>query len=429
MTPSVLSAIAVILLLFFQILIWRRLRESANAKPDFSPLQARLDLLEKQLEQSDRGLRDEFLRLRQEIHQQLEQRFELLRNSLMQAAQQSREETSAALKSASDGLRTTVETRLAALSADNERRLDQMRQTVDEKLQGTLEMRLGESFKLVSERLEQVHRGLGEMQSLASGVGDLKRVLTNVKTRGTWGEVQLGSLLEQILAPDQFERNVSTTGTLERVEFAIKLPGAAIGDTCWLPVDAKFPVEDYQRLMEAAEKGDPDAVETAGRTLENTIKICARTISEKYLNPPGTTDFGILFLATEGLYAEAIRRTGLSELLQREYRVILTGPTTFAAILNSLQVGFRTLAIQQRSGEVWQTLGAVKTEFAKYAAVLSKVKKKLQEASNTVDRAESRTRVLQNHLRAVEGSPSSIPELPSAAPEEEEVPIPELPGF
>jgi DNA recombination protein RmuC len=304
-----------------------------------------------------------------------------------------------------------------------------MRQTVDEKLQGTLEMRLGESFKLVSERLEQVHRGLGEMQSLASGVGDLKRVLTNVKTRGTWGEVQLGSLLEQILAPDQFERNVSTTGTLERVEFAIKLPGAAIGDTCWLPVDAKFPVEDYQRLMEAAEKGDPDAVETAGRTLENTIKICARTISEKYLNPPGTTDFGILFLATEGLYAEAIRRTGLSELLQREYRVILTGPTTFAAILNSLQVGFRTLAIQQRSGEVWQTLGAVKTEFAKYAAVLSKVKKKLQEASNTVDRAESRTRVLQNHLRAVEGSPSSIPELPSAAPEEEEVPIPELPGF
>jgi DNA recombination protein RmuC len=358
-----------------------------------------------------------------QLQTQVGQELERLRSGLSQAAQQSREEIATSLKAVSDSLttstsnltsaqktqmdeiRTTVEGRLNALNADNEKRLEQMRQTVDEKLQGTLEARLGESFKLVSERLEQVHNGLGEMRSLASGVGDLKRVLTNVKTRGTWGEVQLGNLLEQILAPEQFEKNVNTTGTHERVEFAIKLPGREKGETCWLPVDAKFPVEDYQRVVEASESGDPTAVETACRSLESTLRLCAKTISEKYLSPPRTTDFGILFLATEGLYAEALRRVGLAETLQRDYRVILTGPNTFAAILNSLQMGFQTLTIQQRSSEVWETLGAVKSQFTKYADILAKVKRKLLEASNTVDDAERRTRVLQSKLRYVESAP------------------------
>jgi DNA recombination protein RmuC len=369
----------------------------------------KIDLLRK-------GVADSGSQLQNQVGQELER----LRSGLGQAAQQSREEIAAGLKAVSESLassasqlisaqkiqmdeiRMTVEGRLNALNADNEKRLEQMRQTVDEKLQGTLEARLGESFKQVSERLEQVHKGLGEMQTLASGVGDLKRVLTNVKTRGTWGEVQLGSLLEQILAPEQFDKNVNTTGTQERVEFAIKLPGHEKGETCWLPVDAKFPVEDYHRVVEASESGDPEAVEAACRALESTIRLCAKTISEKYLSPPRTTDFGILFLATEGLYAEALRRVGLAETLQREYKVIITGPNTFAAILNSLQMGFKTLVIQQRSSEVWETLGSVKTQFAKYAGVLAKVKKKLQEATNTVDVAERRTRVLQGELRHVE---------------------------
>jgi len=373
-----------------------------------------------QIELLRNSLGDSGGRLQTQVSQELVK----LQAALSHTAQQSREETSGALKAVSESvvssvvaltttqktqleeIRGTVDTRLVAMSADNEKRLEQMRQTVDEKLQGTLEARLGESFKLVSERLEQVHRGLGEMQTLASGVGDLKRVLTNVKTRGTWGEVQLGSLLEQILTPEQYEKNVSTTGTQERVEFAIKLPGGEQGRTCWLPVDAKFPVEDYQRLIEASEQGDAEAVESATRKLEATLKLCARTISEKYLLPPATTDFGILFLATEGLYAEALRRTGLAESLQRDYRVILTGPNTFAAILNSLQMGFRTLAIQKRSSEVWETLSGVKTQFAKYADVLTKVKEKLQEATNTVDRAEVRTRALQRQLRDVESAPN-----------------------
>lgn len=377
----------------------------------------RLDNFSKETNQKVDLLRGSVAESGGQLQTQVGQELERLRSGLGQAAQQSREEIAAGLKTVSDSLadstskltitqkaqmdeiRTTVEGRLNALNADNEKRLEQMRQTVDEKLQGTLETRLGESFKQVSERLEQVHKGLGEMQTLASGVGDLKRVLTNVKTRGTWGEVQLGNLLEQILAPEQYEKNVNTTGTQERVEFAIKLPGHEKGETCWLPVDAKFPVEDYHRIVEASESGDPDAVEAACRALESTIRICAKTISEKYLSPPRTTDFGILFLATEGLYAEALRRVGLAETLQREYRVIITGPNTFAAILNSLQMGFKTLVIQQRSSEVWEKLETVKTEFAKYAGVLAKVKKKLQEATNTVDDAERRTRVLQGKLR------------------------------
>jgi DNA recombination protein RmuC len=338
------------------------------------------------------------------LQAQMGQELEKVRHGLSQTAQQSREEMSNSLRNVSESLaasttklvttqktqldeiRSAMELRLNLLNADNEKRLEQMRQTVDEKLQGTLETRLGESFRQVSERLEQVHKGLGEMQSLASGVGDLKRVLTNVKTRGTWGEVQLGSLLEQILAPDQYDKNVPVTGTNERVEFAIKLPGSESGEPCWLPVDAKFPVEDYQRILQASENSDAAAVDTACRALEGTLRLCAKTIKEKYIGPPLTTDFAILFLATEGLYAEALRRAGLAQALQREYRVILTGPNTFAAILTSLRMGFQTLSIQQRSGEVWERLGTVKTQFSKYAGVLAKVKRKLQEASNTVTR-------------------------------------------
>jgi len=264
-------------------------------------------------------------------------------------------------------------------------------------------MRLGESFRLVSERLEQVHKGLGEMQTLAAGVGDLKRVLGNVTTRGAWGEVQLENLLTQMLAPDQFERNVATTGTGERVEFAVKLPGQGTGPM-WLPIDAKFPAETYQRLAVAAERGDVAAVESCSRELETVIRTCAKTFSYKYLAPPATTDFGILFLATEGLYAEALRRPGLAESLQSQYRVVLAGPTTFAALLNSLQMGFRTLAIQQRSGEVWKLLGEVKTQFGKYSQVLDLIRKRLDQAVETVDQAAVRTRAIESKLKRVESA-------------------------
>jgi len=287
-----------------------------------------------------------------------------------------------------------------------DQRLEQMRHTVDEKLQTTLESRLGESFRLVSERLEQVHKGLGEMQNLASGVGDLKRVLSNVTTRGAWGEVQLENLLAQILAPDQYDRNVSTTGTAERVEFAIKMP-----EGVWLPVDAKFPMDAYQRLAAASELGNADAVEAAARELETVVRACARTFSGKYLAPPRTTDFGILFLATEGLYAEALRRPGLAESLQNDFRVVLSGPTTFAALLNSLQMGFRTLAIQQRSSEVWKLLGEVKSQFGKYSTVLATIRKRLEQATATVDDAATRTRAIEKRLKDVESSDDEAPML------------------
>ena len=289
-----------------------------------------------------------------------------------------------------EAIRGTVEAELQRMQADNAKQLEQMRQTVDEKLQGTLEKRLGESFKQVSDRLEQVHKGLGEMQTLATGVGDLKKVLTNVKTRGTWGEVQLGALLEQVLNPDQYATNVSTKDAGERVEFAVKLPGQGTNrdEMVWLPIDAKFPVEDYQRLADAQERADIDAMEIAGKQLENRVKSCAREISEKYLNPPKTTDFGILFLPIEGLFAEVIRRTGLIEAIQRDSRVIIAGPTTLWSILNSLQMGFRTLAIQKRSSEVWNLLAAVKTEWTKYGDVLEAVQKKLHQASDTIGKAQ-----------------------------------------
>jgi DNA recombination protein RmuC len=285
-----------------------------------------------------------------------------------------------------------------------------MRRTVDEKLHATLEQRLGESFKLVSDRLEQVHRGLGEMQTLAAGVGDLKKVLTNVKTRGTWGEVQLEALLEQLLTADQYAKNVATVPkSADRVEFAIRLPGrveaGGAATPVWLPIDAKFPREDYERLIDAQERADPAAVEDASRALEARIRAEARAIAEKYVSPPHTTDFALLYLPTEGLYAEVLRRPGLSDLLQRDYRVTIAGPTTLTALLNSLQMGFRTLAIERRSSEVWQVLGAVKTEFGKFGDVLAKTKAQLETVTRSIEAAETRTRVMNRKLRDVEALP------------------------
>ncbi|MBP5987304.1 MAG: DNA recombination protein RmuC [Azonexus sp.] len=303
-------------------------------------------------------------------------------------------------------LKLTVEGRLTAIQADNAAKLEEMRRTVDEKLHATLEQRLGESFKLVSDRLEQVHRGLGEMQTLAAGVGDLKRVLTNVKTRGTWGEVQLSALLEQLLTADQFASNVATRpGSNERVDFAIRLPGKDDGAVVWLPIDAKYPIEDYQRLLDAQERADPAAVEEASRAIETRLKNEAKSIHEKYVAPPHTTDFAMLYLPLEGLYAEALRRPGLAETLQRDFRVSIAGPTTLAALLNSLQMGFRTLAIEQRSAEVWAVLGAVKTEFGKFGEALAHTRKKLEEASNSIAKAETRTRQLSRKLKEVEALP------------------------
>ena len=304
-------------------------------------------------------------------------------------------------------LKMTVESRLTAIQADNAGKLEEMRRTVNEKLHATLEQRLGESFKQVSERLEQVHRGLGEMQSLAAGVGDLKRVLSNVKTRGTWGEVQLSALLEQLLTADQFAANVATRpDSGERVDFAIRLPGKGDGAVVWLPIDAKFPIEDYQRLIDAQERGEAALVEEASKAIEVRLKAEARSIRDKYVAPPHTTDFALLYLPTEGLYAEALRRPGLADTLQREFRVSLAGPTTLAALLNSLQMGFRTLAIEQRSAEVWAVLGAVKTEFGKFGEALAHTRKKLDEASNSISKAETRTRQLSRRLREVEALPA-----------------------
>ncbi len=310
------------------------------------------------------------------------------------------------LNATGNQLRATLHERLTEIQNDTAKKLEEMRRTVDEKLHATLEQRLGESFKQVSDRLEQVHRGLGEMQTLASGVGDLKRVLTNVKTRGTWGEVQLGTLIEQMLTPDQYEKNVRTVpGSNDLVEFAIKLPGKDEGSPVWLPIDAKFPVEDYQRLMDAHDRVDMEQIEQAAKALENRIKQEARTIRDKYLEPPHTTDFGIMFLPTEGLYAEVLRRPGLADTIQRDYRVIISGPTTFAAVLNSLQMGFRTLAIEQRSSEIWILLGAVKTEFGKFGDVIDATKKKLEDASRHFEKVGQRTRAINRKLKDVEALP------------------------
>ncbi|MDL2354783.1 MAG: DNA recombination protein RmuC, partial [Pseudomonadota bacterium] len=310
-------------------------------------------------------------------------------------------------------VRATLESKIKDLQTDNAARLEEMRKTVDEKLHATLEMRLSESFRQVSERLEKVHQGLGEMQQLAIGVGDLKRVLTNVKTRGTWGEVQLAMLLEQVLTVDQYAKNVETIpGSGARVEFAIKLPGSVDGGApVWLPIDAKFPKEQYERLVDAAERADGDGVLQAGRELERAVRGEAKTICDKYLSPPLTTDFAILFLPTEGLYAEVMRRPGLADDLQRELRVSIAGPSTLSAILNSLQMGFRTLALERRSSEVWQVLGAVKTEFGKFGAVLSQTRLTLEKAAKSIESAEVRSRQMARKLKSVEALPSEAAEL------------------
>ena len=309
-----------------------------------------------------------------------------------------------------DRIRETVDVRVKGLQEGNERKLEEMRRTVDEKLHNTLEKRLGESFKLVSDRLEAVHKGLGEMQSLATGVGDLKRVLTNVKARGTWAEVQLGSILEEILPREQFEKNVCVQPeSSERVEYAVRLPGPKDDpENCvWLPIDSKFPQEDYLRLQDAAEKADPREVQAAVDALARTVRAAAKDIHDKYVSPPNTTDFGIMFLATEGLYAEVLRQPGLVGDLQQQYRVVVAGPTTLAAILNSLRMGFQTLAVEQRAAEVWRVLGAIKTEFSKFGEVLDKVKRQLTTASRTLDETGVRSRAMERKLRSVERLPEA----------------------
>lgn len=374
---------------------------------------------------------DSFAQQLSKLNQTNAQQLESMRQSIATQAQAGREEQSAALKRFGDTLnqtlsaltesnaqrmaevRSTLEAKIKDLQTDNGMRLEEMRKTVDEKLHATLEQRLGESFKLVSDRLDKVHQGLGEMQQLAIGVGDLKRVLTNVKTRGTWGEVQLGMLLEQVLTPDQYAKNVETVpGTGERVEFAVRLPGQDDDERpVWMPIDAKFPKEQYERLAAAAEIADAEAVAVAGRELERAVRLEAKTIAEKYLSPPLTTDFAILFLPTEGLYAEVMRRPGLADDLQRIFRVSIAGPSTLSALLNSLQMGFRTLALEKRSSEVWQVLGAVKTEFGKFGDVLAATKTTLERAAKNIEQAETRTRQMSRKLKSVEALPSEAAQL------------------
>ena len=401
-----------------------------RGRPDdkLAQLEARFAALDAALERQERELRGELGRLRSEAQEtargdraeqaQALERFgqglagQVGQLGTLQAQQfeafgQHLNRLTQSFDARVEQLRLTVETRLGAIQTENAAKLEEMRKTVDEKLHATLEQRLGESFKLVSERLEQVHRGLGEMQTLAAGVGDLKKVLTNVKTRGTWGEVQLANLLEQVLTAEQYAENVATRPkSADRVEFAIRLPGREGGQPVWLPIDAKFPVEDYQKLVEAQERADVVAVEAAAKALETRLKDEAKTIREKYIEPPHTTDFAILYLPTEGLYAEALRRPGLVEALQRDQRVSIAGPTTLAAMLNSLQMGFRTLAIEKRSSEVWAVLGAIKTEFGKFGEALAHTRKKLQEASNSIDKAEVRTRAVTRKLKEVEALPA-----------------------
>ena len=384
-----------------------------------------------ELQASAQATRQELSATLAQYHGATVQQLDSLRQQSMLQASSGREEQAVALKRFADTLqrtlttlteshsqrmmevRATLESKIKDLQTDNATRLEEMRKTVDEKLHATLETRLTESFRQVSERLERVHQGLGEMQQLALGVGDLKRVLTNVKTRGTWGEVQLEMLLEQVLTVDQYAKNVETVpGTNARVEFAIKLPGLTDGGApVWLPIDAKFPKEQYERLVEAADRADADAVALYGKELEKAVRNEAKTICEKYLSPPHTTDFAILFLPTEGLYAEVMRRPGLADDLQRKLRVSIAGPSTLAAILNSLQMGFRTLALEKRSSEVWEVLGAVKTEFGKFGDVLSATKLTLERAAKNIESAEVRSRQMAKRLKSVEALPSEAAQL------------------
>lgn len=369
--------------------------------------------LKEEFEKIDRSFRDEMARSREEISKNAKSQREELSNSIKQFGDQLNDQLSKLIQTNEqkfDKLQEKVDTQLKEIQDKNEKKLEEMRRTVDEKLHETLEKRLGESFKLVSDRLEQVYKGLGDMQELARGVGDLKNVLANVKTRGGWGEIQLENLIDQILTREQYEKNIVTKkGSNERVEIAIKLPGrdSLKSETVWLPIDAKFPVEDYQRLLDAQEIANVNSISDAGKAIETRIKGEAKKIAEKYLDPPHTTDFALMFLPIEGLYAEVLRRPGLAEFLQREYRVVVSGPTTLAAVLNSLQMGFRTLAIEKRSSEVWKILSSVKTEFGKFGDLLDKTQKKLQEASNTIDDASKATRKIEKQLNKVEELPSN----------------------
>jgi DNA recombination protein RmuC len=434
MTAEIMVGLGVIGLLL--IVLWRltalRGADGQGNGQQLEQLRIELSRLDGSVSAHLQSTENQLGELRKTITQGLESVSETLNSKLMQVINESRTDREALTKSQLEAgahlktdvnavlttmskslaeqlnatgnqLRSTLTERLTEIQADTAKKLEEMRKTVDEKLHATLEQRLGESFKQVSERLEQVHRGLGEMQALASGVGDLKRVLTNVKTRGTWGEVQLGAIIEQVLTPDQYAKNVRTVpGGRDFVEFAIKLPGKDEGAPVWLPIDAKFPMEDYQRLMDAQDRADVEQVEAAGKAMEVRIKQEAKSIRDKYIEPPHTTDFGILFLPTEGLYAEVLRRPGLADSIQREYRVIVSGPTSFAALLNSLQMGFRTLAIEQRSSEIWVLLGAVKTEFGKFGDVIDATQKKLEDASRHFEKVGQRTRAINKKLKGVE---------------------------
>jgi DNA recombination protein RmuC len=388
-----------------------------------SALSARLEQIASAEERTERTVREEVGKNREEatagarhLREEIAASIKVMSDSLGQSAGQRATAQKEQLDSFSqqllhltstnveqlEGLRGVLDERLQQLQVENTKKLDEMRATVDEKLQGTLEKRLGEAFKQVSERLEAVHQGLGEMQNLANGVGDLKKVLTNVKTRGTWGEIALGELLDSVLTPEQYEKNVAIKrASQERVDFAIRLPGREDNEPVWLPIDAKFPTEDYHRLVEAEEKGELKMVELARKALEERVLGEARSIRDKYVSPPKTTDFAVLFLPSEGIYAELLRRPALVEKLQRDCRVVLAGPTTLGALLNSLQMGFRTLAIEKRSSEVRQLLSAVKTQFRGFNGLLEKVNDKLRQASNTIEDATRKSRYIENRLKKV----------------------------
>jgi DNA recombination protein RmuC len=420
-------ALGLIGLVLLIVLVWRNpSRRLADIRGAIGDLNERLDRLERTFrEELARGRQEAAhgdRQAREELRAGLAQLTEALLNRMAEIARLQKDQLDSFSRQLTDltalneskleGLRQTMEQRLQSMQADNTAKLEQMRVVVDEKLQSTLEKRLGDSFKQVSERLEQVYAGLGEMRTLAAGVGDLKKVLTNVKTRGTWGEIRLAQILDQILTPEQYGANVVTKrGGSERVEFAIRLPGPDTDreQVVWLPIDAKFPQEDYQRLLDAQEAADKELADRSLRSLESRVKAEAKAIRDKYVDPPHTTDFAILFLPVEGLYAEVLRIPGLCDHLQREHRVVVTGPTTLAALLNSLQMGFRTLAIERRSSEVWELLSVVKTEFGRFGDTLSRTKKKLQEAASTIDQAEVRTRAIERKLRRVEEAPLDRP--------------------
>ncbi len=411
---ELLTGVTLFAVLVLGVMVLLILRRSASADdPRWHALGTRMDALNKEIH-ALREVSNALSGVQEKRLESLSTQIQLTLDSVKKDMGDRLTHMGQTAEQSAERIRNVLNEQLASIQKDNAEKLEQMRKTVDEKLHATLEERLGQSFKLVSERLELVQRGLGEMQSLASGVGDLKRVLTNVKTRGTWGEFQLEALIEQIFTRDQYEKNMATRpGAAERVEIAIRLPGRADDQPVWLPIDAKFPIEDYQRLLDAHDQSDNSMVEEAAKALEARIRGEAKKIKDKYIEPPHTTDFAVMYLPTEGLYAEVLRRTGLAESLQRDYRVVVTGPTNTAAMLNSLQMGFRTLAIEKRSSEVWALLGGVKTEFEKFGGVIAETEKKLQEAANKFQTVGVRTRAIQRKLQDVQALPlaDAVPDL------------------